>query len=197
MGLLLGATALTGSLWAGQISTSIAVTAGNPAAEGQIATVSSVATTPIVVTTGKKEEGGGKGGGNGGGKGGGEEEEKKVTIKKILNVTLHQVTNIAPGHENDMSLRFYIINPQEMGQIFSSDKAILQLKVTDFFDETVVFADGTARARDALVTLLPRGVPSGTTKLALRGDVQFPKGVPEGTVLTPENLETFLEVTQR
>ena len=197
MGLLLGATALTGSLWAGQISTSIAVTAGNPAAKGQIATVSSVATTPIVVTTGKKEEGGGKGGGNGGGKGGGEEEEKKVTIKKILNVTLHQVTNTAPGHENDMSLRFYIINPQEMGQIFSSDKAILQLKVTDFFDETVVFADGTARARDALVTLLPRGVPSGTTKLALRGDVQFPKSVPEGTVLTPENLETFLEVTQR
>ena len=96
-----------------------------------------------------------------------------------------------------MSLRFYIINPQDMGQIFGSDKAILQLKVTDFFDETVVFADGTARARDALVTLLPRGVPSGTTKLTLRGDVQFPKGVPEGTVLAPENLETFLEVTQR
>ena len=48
-----------------------------------------------------------------------------------------------------MSLRFYIINPQDMGQILGSDKAILQLKVTDFFDETVVFADGTARARDA------------------------------------------------
>ena len=96
-----------------------------------------------------------------------------------------------------MSLRFYITNPQEMGQIFGSDKVILQLAVTDFFDETVVFADGTARARDALVTLLPRGVPSGTTKLTLRGDVQFLQGVPEDTVLTPEDLETFLEVTQR
>ncbi len=178
MGLLLGATALTGSLWAGQVSTSIEVTAGNPAADGQIATVSSVATTPTVVTTGK-----GKG--------------KEVTVKKILNVTRHQVINIAPGHENDMSLRFYILNPQDMGQIFGSDKAILQLKVTDFFDETVVFAGGTVRARDALVTLLPRGVPSGTTKLILRGDVQRPEGAPEGTVLAPENLETFLEVTQR
>jgi len=181
VGLLLGATALTGSLWAGQISTSIEVTAGNPAADGQIATVSSVATTPTVVTTGKKKK----------------DEEEEATVKKILNVTLHQVTNIAPGHENDMSLRFYIINPQEMGQIFGSDKAILQLKVTDFFDEAIVFADGTARARDALVTLLPRGVPSGTTKLTVRGDVQLPKGVPEGAVLAPENLETFLEVTQR
>ena len=122
---------------------------------------------------------------------------KEATVKKLLNVTLHQVTNIAPGHENDMSLRFYILNPQDMGQIFASDKAVLQLKVTDFFDETVVFAKGTVRARDALVTLLPRGVPSGTTKLALRGDVQFPQGVPEGTVLALENLETFLEVTQR
>ena len=184
IGLVLGATALTGSLWAGQTSTSIEVTAGNPAAEGQIATVSVVPTTPTVVTSGK-------------GKGTGKKEEEEATVKKILNVTLHQVTNIAPGHENDMSLRFYIINPQEMGQIFSSDKAILQLKVTDFFDETVVFADGTARARDALVTLLPRGVPSSTTKLTLRGDVQFPGGVPEGTVFALGNLETFLEVTQR
>ena len=182
MGLLLGGTALTASLWAGQTSTRIEVTAGNPAADGQIATVSSVATTPTLVTTGKKSK---------------KKEDKEATVKKILNVTLHQVTNIAPGHENDMSLRLYIVNPQEMGQIFGSDKAILQLKVTDFFDETVVFADGTARARDALVTLLPRGVPSGTIKLALRGDVQFPKGVPESTLLAPENLETFLEVTQR
>ena len=174
MGLLLATTALMSSLWA-VTSTGIEVTAGNPAAEGQIATVSSVATTPVVVTAGKDE----------------------ATIKKILNVTLHQVTNIAPGHENDMSLRFYIINPQEMGQIFGSDKAILQLKVTDFFDATIVFANGTARARDALVTLLPRGVPSGTTELALRGNVQFPQGVPEGIALAPENLETFLEVTQR
>ena len=69
--------------------------------------------------------------------------------------------------------------------------------MTDFFDETVVFANGTARARDALVTLFPRGVPLGTTKLTLRGDVQIPQGVPEGTALTPENLETFLEITQR
>ena len=175
MGLLLGATALTGSLWAGQTSTSIEVTARNPGAEGQIATVSSVATTPTVVKTGKN----------------------KTVIKKILNVTLHQVTNITSGHENDMSLRFYIINPQDMGQMFGNDKAILQLAVTDFFDETVVFAGGTAQAEDALVTLLPRGVPSGTTKLALRGDVQLPGGVLEGTVLAPENLETFLEVTQR
>ena len=180
IGLLLGTTALTGGLWAGQVSTSIEVTAGNPAAEGQIATVSSVATTPTVVTKEKKKG-----------------KETEVTVKKILNVTRHQVINIAPGHENDMSLRFYIINPQEMDQIFGSDKALLQLAVTDFFDETVVFANGTARARDALVTLLPRGVPSGTTKLTIRGDVQFPQGVPEGTALTPENLETFLEVTQR
>ena len=173
MGLLLGATALTGSLWAGQLSTSIEVTAGNPAAEGRIATVSSVATTPTLVTTGGKE----------------------ATVTQILNVTLYQVTNIAPGHENDMSLQFSIINPQEMGQIFGSDKAILQLKVTDFFDETVVFAEGTAQAKDPLETLLPRGVPSGTTKLTLRGDVQFQKGVPEDTMFAPENLETFLEVT--
>ena len=184
MGLLLGAAALTGSLWAGQLSTSIEVTAANPAADGQIATVSSVATTPIVVITGKKGKKK-------------EDEEEVAIVKKILNVTLHRITNIAPGHENDMSFRFYIINPQEMDQIFGSNKAILQLKVTDFFDESRVFADGTARARDALVTLLPRGVPSGTTKLAVRGDVQFPGGVPESTVLAPENLKTFLEITQR
>ena len=66
MGLLLGATALTVSLWAGQASTSIEVTAGNPAADGQIATVSSVATTPIVVTTGKKKE----------------DEDQEVIVKK-------------------------------------------------------------------------------------------------------------------
>ena len=180
--LLLGATALTGGLWASQASTSIEVTAGNPAAEGRIATVSSVATTPIFVTKGKKGKKG---------------KDKEVTVKKILNVTLHRVTNIAAGHENHMSLRFYILNPQEVAQLLGSDKAILQLVVTDFSDETVVFADGTARAQDASVTLLPRGVPLGTTKLALRGDLQFPQGVPESTVLAPEDLETFLEVTQR
>lgn len=134
MGLLLGAAALTGSLWAGQLSTSIDVTAANPAADGQIATVSSVATTPIVVTTPKKN--GGRGGGTVAGSGRSEEEreeeEEEAIVRKILNVTLHRITNIAPGHENDMSFRFYIINPQEMDQILGSNKAILQLKVTDF-----------------------------------------------------------------
>ena len=101
IGLLLGTTAVTGSLWAGQISTSIKVTAGNPTANGQIATVSSVATTPTVVTKEKKKG-----------------KETEVTVKKILNVTRHQVINIAPGHENEMSFRFYIMNPQDMDQIF-------------------------------------------------------------------------------
>ena len=66
--LLLGATALTGGLWASQASTSIEVTAGNPAAEGRIATVSPVATTPIFVTTGKKGKKG---------------KDKEVRVKKF------------------------------------------------------------------------------------------------------------------
>ena len=65
---------LHGGLWAGQTSTSIEVTAGNPAAEGQIATVTSVATTPTVVTTG---EGKGNGNGNEG------EEEVVASVKKF------------------------------------------------------------------------------------------------------------------
>ena len=170
--MLLMATGLLGSLWAGGSTTGVAITAPN---NGQLATITQLPQTASLGAKGNSQ--------------------------RIQGVALYSITDIAPGFENSLTLRFYILNPHEMGLAFGADKTFLELSVTDFSNPTIVYASGTAHREKGTIALLPRGVPEGTTQLKLRGNIVIPGGR-EGGAKKPGQqslniaLEVALEATQ-
>lgn len=175
MGLLLAATGLMGGLYAQSGTTAISITNANPAAGGRLATITEVASSASLVAKGNSQ--------------------------RIQGVALYDITNIAPGFENSLTLRFYILNPQDIGLAFGSDNTFIELKVTDFSNPNIIYASGRAFKDMGSIILLPRGVPQGTTKLKLRGAVTIPGGrsggaqQPGQTSLATQ-LELSLEATQ-
>ena len=118
--------------------------------------------------------------------------------QRLQGVSLYDITNIAIGHENNLSIRFFILNPHEMSLAFGSEKTFLELTVTDFSNPNEEFAAATASAEEAGVTLLPRGVPAGTTQLKIRGNIVIPGGRAGGAEQPAQkNLIIFVEVSQR
>ena len=164
--ILLGATGILGGLWAGGGSIGITITAPN---NGKLATITELPQTAALGSKGNSQ--------------------------RIQGVALYNITDIAPGFENSLTLRFYILNPHQMGLAFGADKTFLELSVTDFSNPNTVYATGRAHREKGTIALLPRGVPEGTTQLKLRGNIVIPGGR-EGGVKNPgqESLNIKLEV---
>ena len=168
--LLLMATGLMGGLWAGGGTTSLTITAANSG--GSVATITQLASAASLVSKGNSQ--------------------------RIQGVGLYDITDIASGFENSLTLRFYVLNPHEMGLAFGSEKTFLELSVTDYSNPNLVYAAATASTQAGSVTLLPRNVPAGTTKLKLRGDIVIPGGRAGGAKKPgSQPLKTLLETTQR
>ena len=164
--MLLLATGLLGGLWAEGGTTGIAITAPN---NGKLATITELPQTASLGAKGNSQ--------------------------RIQGVALYDITEIAPGFENSLTLRFYILNPHEMGLAFGADRTFLELSVTDFSNPNTVYASGRAHRERGTIALLPRGVPEGTTKLKLRGNIVIPGGR-SGGVKKPgqQSLNIRLEV---
>ena len=92
------ATGLLGGLWAGGSTTGVAITALNG---GKLATITELPQTASLGAKGNSQ--------------------------RIQGVALYSITDIAPGFENSLTLRFYILNPHEMGLAFGSDRTFLEL----------------------------------------------------------------------
>ena len=166
------ATGILGGLWAGGSTTGVAITALNG---GKLATITELPQTASLGAKGNSQ--------------------------RIQGVALYSITDIAPGFENSLTLRFYILNPHEMGLAFGSDRTFLELSVTDFSNPNIVYASGTAYREKGTIALLPRGVPEGTTQLKLRGNIVIPGGRAEGVTKPGQEvlnivLEVALEATQ-
>ena len=164
------ATGLTGAVWAqtGTAKLSIA----SPTASGRVAR-----TTATKATASLKARG------NSG---------------KNQGATLYEITDIARGFENKLTVRLYVLNPEEMGLAFGEDRTELELTVTDFSDPNIVYASATASADKARVTLLPRGAPAGIDRLKLRGSIVIPGNRAKGAEEPKQpNLDIFVEVSHR
>ena len=121
--------------------------------------------------------------------------DAKGNSLRIQGLALYDIADVASGFENSLTLRFYILNPHQMGQAFGADKTFLELFVMDYSNPNTVYASSRAHRENSTIPLLPRRVPEGTTKLKLRGDIVIP-GRREGGVKKPgqESLNIKLEV---
>lgn len=118
--------------------------------------------------------------------------------QRVQGVALYEITDIAAGQENSLVIRFFILNPHEMGPAFGSRNTFLELTVTDFSNPNTVYASATAWAENAAVTMLPREVPPGTTELKIRGGIVIPGSRSGGSQQPGQaNLSIQVEVSQR
>lgn len=171
--LLIAPTGLLGGLWAGGSNTGVAITAGGTG--GKMAIITKLPQTAALAARGNSQ--------------------------RIQGVALYEITDIAPGFENSLTLRFYILNPHEMGLVFGADRTFLEISVTDYSNPNIVYASGTAHKEKGTIALLPRGVPIGTTQLKLRGNIVIPGGREGGSRQPGQQpldiaLEIALEATQ-
>ena len=172
VGLVMLGTGLFGWLWATGGNASVPITAGNPDAAGRISSVVALTPTTYSVPNGN--------------------------ALKVQGVDLYDITNIHSPAINNLTARFYVLNPQDMAGVLANPNSFLLVKVTEYDDPEVVYGSAMVTRERASVLLQPTGIPGSTSRLKLRAEVVVPGGSPPGVQLdTVSGLTTLLEVSQR